>query len=86
MKTDEARDVVLHEHLVAKGFPAFVHGCKDGHLFVTPGAPTEEDESGVLGPLQGLKNRLAEFARKTVSDPRVQPNHAWRHRFKTHCD
>jgi len=37
----------------------------------------------VLGPLQILKNRLAEFARVIVSDPNVAPNHGWRHRFKT---
>ncbi|MCJ2033970.1 hypothetical protein [Methylobacterium sp. J-068] len=30
-----------------------------------------------------MKNRLAEFAREVVPDPRVAPNHAWRHRFKT---
>ena len=34
-------------------------------------------------PLQGLKNRLAEFARSIVTDPNVAPNHGWRHRFKT---
>jgi integrase len=78
VKTDQARDVVLHEHLVAKGFPTFVAGAKSGHLFLT--SATDGD---VLGPLQGLKNRLAEAARATVKDPRVQPNHGWRHRFKT---
>lgn len=78
VKTDKARDVVLHEHLVAKGFPAFVAGCKSGHLFVTPARGGD-----VLGPLQGVKNRLAEKARDTVSDTRVAPNHGWRHRFKT---
>jgi len=37
----------------------------------------------VLGPLQAVKNRLGEFARETVTDPNVAPNHGWRHRFKT---
>ena len=78
VKTDQARDVVLHEHLVAKGFPKFVESCGAGHLFVTPA-----ETGDVLGPLQGVKNRLAEAARETVTDPRVQPNHGWRHRFKT---
>jgi hypothetical protein len=36
----------------------------------------------VLGPLQGIKNRLAEFARDVVPDKGVAPNHGWRHRFK----
>ena len=37
----------------------------------------------MLGPLQGLKNRLGEFSRSIVSDPNVAPMHGWRHRFKT---
>src|SRR6185295_1925754 len=49
-----------------------------GPLFLTPAATGD-----VLGPLQGLKNRLAEFARAVVSDPHVAPNYGWRHRFKT---
>lgn len=77
VKTDEARDIVLHPHLVAMGFPAFVESCEPGHLFLRPG------NGEVRGRLRGLKNRLAEFARGSVSDPNVAPNHAWRHRFKT---
>lgn len=79
VKTDQARDVVMHEHLAAKGFPEFAQGSKAGHLFLTPA----KKDGDVLGPLQGLKNRLAETARETVKDPRVMPNHGWRHRFKT---
>lgn len=78
VKTDEARDVVLHADLVAEGFLTFVDDCAAGHLFLEP-AKTGD----VRGPLRGLKNRLAEFARLTVSDPHVKPNHGWRHRFKT---
>lgn len=33
--------------------------------------------------MQGVKNRLSEFARQYVSDPGVSPNHSWRHRFRT---
>ncbi|WP_158809897.1 DUF6538 domain-containing protein [Beijerinckia sp. L45] len=77
VKNNEAREIVLHPQVVDLGFPAFVDGCVDGHLFL------RSSERGVLGPLQGLKNRLAEFARTTVVDPRVAPNHGWRHRFKT---
>jgi len=78
VKSDQVRDVVLHEHLLAKGFPEFVQGCADGHLFVTPA-----ENGDVLGPLQGVKNRVSETARETVKDTKVQPNHGWRHRFKT---
>ena len=78
VKTDEAREVVLHEHLIDLGFPDFVDGAKPGYLFVIPA-----EDGSVLGPLQGVKNRLVEFARAIVTDPNVAPNHGWRHRFKT---
>jgi integrase len=78
IKTNEARTVVLHTHLVELGFPAFVEAAQAGHLFLKP------SKSGdVLGPLQGLKNRLAEFSRSIVKDPNVAPMHGFRHRFKT---
>lgn len=78
VKTNEAREVTLHPQLIALGFPAFVAASSEGPLFLTPAAGGD-----VLGPLQGLKNRLAEFARAIVPDPNVAPNHGWRHRFKT---
>ncbi|MCB1465797.1 MAG: site-specific integrase, partial [Rhizobiaceae bacterium] len=78
VKTNEARDVPLHKQLVDLGFISFVQQSDEGHLFLNlkPG-------QSPLGPLQGLKNRLAEAARAIVSDPNVAPNHGWRHRFKT---
>lgn len=78
VKTDEARDVVLHQHLVDEGFVQFVKDAPGGHLFLKVGK-----EGEVRGPLRGLKNRLAEFARVQVPDERVMPNHGWRHRLKT---
>jgi integrase len=78
IKTNEARTVVLHPHLVELGFPAFAEAAPAGHLFLKP------NKSGdVLGPLQGLKNRLSEFVRGIVKDPNVAPMHGFRHRFKT---
>ncbi|CAH1656676.1 MULTISPECIES: DUF6538 domain-containing protein [unclassified Chelatococcus] len=77
VKTDKPRWVTVHLHLIEKGFPEFVTSASPGHLFLTPSA-----EGDVLGPLQGLKNRLAELARSIVTDPRVAPNHGWRHRFR----
>ena len=78
IKTNEARKVVLHSHLVEQGFPVFAGAAPAGHLFLKPGKGGD-----VLGPLQGVKNRLAEFARKIVTDPNVAPNHGcglWRFR------
>ena len=78
VKTNEAREVTLHPQLVALGVVEFVQSSSEGPLFLKPGAGGD-----VLGPLQGLKNRLVEFARAIVPDPNVAPNHGWRHRFKT---
>jgi hypothetical protein len=78
VKTNEARKIVLHLHLIEQGFADFVASAPSGHLFLKLGK-----QGDVLGPLQGLKNRLAEFARAIVTDPNVAPNHGWRHRFKT---
>lgn len=78
VKSKERRDVPLHTHLVELGFPEFVERSAKGHLFVTPAATGD-----VLGPLQGLKNRVTEFVRTVLKDRRVAPNHGWRHRFKT---
>ncbi|MDR3407891.1 MAG: tyrosine-type recombinase/integrase [Methylovirgula sp.] len=78
VKTNEARTVPLHAHLIEQGFADFVKKAPSGHLFLRPA-----DNGDVLGPLQGVKNRLAAFARGVVADPNVAPNHGWRHRFKT---
>lgn len=78
VKTDEAREVVLHPQIVKLGFPEFVTQSAVGPLFLSAGK-----NGDILGPLQGLKNRLAEFSRTLVTDPNVAPNHGWRHRFKT---
>ena len=61
-----------------QGFVEFVASAPVGHLFLRP-----SESGGVRGPLRGLKNRLAEFARAIVPDANVAPNHGWRYRFKT---
>ncbi|ANY78915.1 hypothetical protein BB934_12410 [Microvirga ossetica] len=77
VKDKQAREFPIHSHLIELGFAEFVMTAPDGHLFITP-APNGD----VLGPMQGVKNRISEFVREVVSDPNVTPNHAWRHRFK----
>ena len=78
VKTNEARRVVIHPHVIEQGFAAFVAAAEAGHLFLTQAASGD-----VRGPLRGLKNRLTEIAREIVPDRNVAPNHGWRHRFKT---
>ena len=80
VKTDEAREIVLHQQLVELGFPNFVEASSEGPLFLTSG-----NGGDVLGPLAGLLNRMREFVRPIVPDPNVQPNHGWRHLFSTTC-
>lgn len=78
VKTNEAREIPLHQQLIDLGFPTFAQETGDGHLFRNVGS-----SENPRGALRGLKNRLAEFGRTTVPDPNVAPNHGWRHRFKT---
>jgi integrase len=80
VKSNEARQVVLHPHLIEMGFVAFVRDARPGHLFLSAAR-----DGDVLGPLQGLKNRLSEFVRLVVTSRDVDPTHGWRHRFKTVC-
>lgn len=75
VKGNERREVPLHEHLVATGFPAFLEAASEGFLFLWSG----DDRSA----LRTAKNRLRDFVRAVVPDPNVQPNHGWRHTFKT---
>jgi integrase len=81
-KTNAARKVPLHSHLVDQGFLGVVDKASDGPLFYDP----QEYRGGSDGnPLhKKVGERLARWVRGLgVDDPNVQPNHAWRHRFKT---
>lgn len=84
VKGGKARQVPLHPHLVELGFIGMVKAAPEGYLFLTPN-PKDDDPDGVLGPLQGVKNRVAEAARKAVPDKTVDPNHGWRHWFTALC-
>ncbi|RNJ44422.1 hypothetical protein B5V01_05930 [Mesorhizobium erdmanii] len=79
VKDKEVREVVLHDHLIAQGFVAFITSAPPGYLFLTP----RKKDGAVRGVWQSGKNRLQEFVREVMKDERVQPNHAWRHTFKT---
>lgn len=78
VKDKEFREVVLHAHLVDTGFPEFVTRAKAGYLFITA-----NEKGDLRGSWLTAKNRVTEFVRKAVKDPRVRPNHGWRHLFKT---
>ena len=76
-KGSEFRDVPLHSQLIALGLLGFVKGASTGPLFFvnSDGQTTGADTVG---------GRIGSWVRSVgVNDPRVQPNHGWRHRFTT---
>jgi Site-specific recombinase XerD len=83
VKTKEARLVPLHPHLIAQGFVEVIQAQKAGPLFYDP-AQTRKDREGNRH-FKKVGERLAKWVRDDVGikDPALQPNHAWRHRFKS---
>ena len=83
VKGGKARDVVLHPHLVEQGFIDFVKAHKEpGPLFYNPARP--KGGSVMNPPQRKVGDKLARWVRELgVDDPDVDPNHGWRHRFKT---
>jgi integrase len=80
-KTGHPRTVPLHEHLIEMGFLDFVKSRKTGPLFYDPSrssgkAKTPQSEQRAI--------KLADWVRtETKLDKAVDPNHGWRHTFKT---
>ena len=75
------RTVPLHEHLIEQGFLEFVGGRGPGPLFFDPTAPRERKTSGA----ELRAGYLARWVRQAakLTDLNVDPNHGWRHTFKT---
>jgi integrase len=76
VKTKEMRHVVIHRHLIESGFLQFVERSEGPYLFLPP---TNDFRAAV----RTAKTALRTFVREVVPDLDVQPNHAWRHAFKT---
>jgi integrase len=82
VKTRKARSVPLHGDMVLQGFAAWVEKQPPGPLFHRPAK--SDSPKGYRGPAIKARERLAEWVRDLgVTDPEIQPNHAWRHTFKT---
>lgn len=81
-KTQEARVVPIHPHLIEQGFLDAVAGWGDGPLFYDP---ARRRTDGSNRHFKKVGERLAEWVRLDVgiTDPGIKPNHAWRHTFKT---
>ncbi len=82
VKTDHERYVAVHPHLIELGFLEFVKAQRPGPLFYDPARRRGGSDANPTSKKVG--ERLAKWVRQIgVDDRRVQPNHAWRHRFKT---
>lgn len=79
IKTNEARKVPLHSHLIEQGFTDLARAGDATPLFHREGAGNE------INPAS--KVRAADLAKwiKALGVETPQPNHGWRHRFKTMC-
>ncbi len=83
VKGQKARVVPLHPHLVEQGFTAIVAALAEGPVFYDPKLQRVAEAGN--RHFKKVGERLAEWVRKDVgiTDPNVQPNHGWRHLFKT---
>lgn len=81
VKARRYRTVPLHPHLLETGLADFINSAGSGYLF-HDGGKTPEDSFRLS---QNARDKVGDWVRNKVgiSDPRIQPSHAWRHRFKT---
>jgi integrase len=82
VKTNEARVVPLHPHLIEQGFLDVVRANAGGPLFYDPSRRRVDSEGN--RHVKKVGERLAAWVRDDVgiTDPNLQPNHGWRHLFK----
>ena len=91
IKTNTARTVPIHEHLIAQGFLEFVKAQGNGPLFYNERAADNGREVDPLNPERSpsikTRGRLGTWVRELgVSDPEVSPTHGFRHTFKQIAD
>ncbi|MFC7053187.1 DUF6538 domain-containing protein [Hansschlegelia quercus] len=84
IKNGMPRDVAVHKHLIDQGFIEFARSVGRGPLFYDPARA--RGGSAVHPIYKKTGERLAAWVRELgINDPELQPNHGWRHRFKTIC-
>lgn len=83
VKADKPRMVPVHPDLIRQGLLEFVRERGPGPLFYPAGA----GKSGAKDhPSKAPAKALCKWVRDIgVDDPKVQPNHGWRHLFMTLC-
>ncbi|MGO8297950.1 DUF6538 domain-containing protein [Rhizobium ruizarguesonis] len=83
-KDSNARWVAVHSHLIELGFLKFVASSKNGPLFYDKSLARDPNSTHPQHKKVGEK--LCKWIRSEevgLTDDRLQPNHAWRHTFKT---
>jgi integrase len=87
-KLGTTRTVPIHEHLVEMGFMQFAKAAGKAPLFYNVAkAKAKPDDVDPTNPKRPravkARERLAQWVRELgIRDPRIRPNHAWRHSFK----
>ncbi|MGO8922547.1 MAG: tyrosine-type recombinase/integrase [Xanthobacteraceae bacterium] len=87
VKNRKSRTVPLHEHLIKQGFVEFVKASGKGPLFYNEAKAKVTADIDPTNPKRPravkARERVASWVREIgISDPELQPNHAWRHTFK----
>jgi integrase len=82
VKTGQYRHCPIHPHLVELGLLDFVKARPAGPLFLQK---TGRKGGGTYTKAENVSKALGKWVRDVagIADSRVQPNHGWRHRFKT---
>jgi len=79
VKAGGYRDVPLHPQIIDQGFADFVHNANPGPLFHNGTDPDYYQRKS-----EQAAGQLRDWLRENELTPKgLQPNHAWRHRFKT---
>lgn len=82
VKNGHYRMVPIHPHLIELGLIDFMRSRSVGPLFYVP-----NDRKRSRGHTQAnsVSGKVSDWVREKakLTDTRLQPNHAWRHRFKT---
>jgi integrase len=83
VKNGHLRTIPLHSGLLAYDFERFISEAPPGTLFYRGSDPNKVNHHAA----QIVGQRVANWIRRNVgiADPRLQPNHGWRHRFATLC-
>lgn len=84
VKTGKYRIVPIHPQLIEMGLPAMIRALPAGPVFYSL-APIRGKPADPVERAQSAGAKVGQWVRDVVgiADPAVQPNHAWRHRFKT---